>query len=403
MSLGPEDSSASGTVSACRWATFHSPSSRPKTWVAIALHNGDAAPRPRSGSRPGRSWSTSKAQTLRGTAASLIELTSAWSTGTRQETLLPHRPLGLVQVSCTRRFRHGVDHGRRPRWAAGAGSARQLGSIFDGMTDEVASRLVTVAGDRVLHVCEGGSPDGVPVVFHHGTPSGRLQAVLGAEAARRQGVRLVSFNRPGYGRSTDTPPGLTSVGLDTLRLADELGVEPFAVLGASGGGPYALATGLADPGRVRYRPRERATIHRAGPVDARRYLAGLSELGSRTRSSKRDVGAHHATGRRSSFWDTGSDRSIHLGRLSIVGAVPVASRAPGVVPRQASSGTRASVQGQRAEVSAPPRTPRDRTSARTRRTRSRGWLRSRCARAPAPTRRTRRVGTRRRRPDRSRW
>jgi pimeloyl-ACP methyl ester carboxylesterase len=118
------------------------------------------------------------------------------------------------------------------------------------MTDE-ASRLLSLPDDRVVDVWEGGILNGVPVVFHHGTPSGRLQAVLGAEAARRQGVHLVSFNRPGYGRSTDTPPSLASVGLDTLRVAEALGIDEFAVLGASGGGPYALATGLADPGRVR--------------------------------------------------------------------------------------------------------------------------------------------------------
>lgn len=98
---------------------------------------------------------------------------------------------------------------------------------------------------------EGGTRDGVPILFHHGTPSGRLQAVFGAEAASRQGVRLVSFNRPGYGQSTDTPPGLAAVGVDTLRVADALSIDEFAVLGASGGGPYALATGLADPARVK--------------------------------------------------------------------------------------------------------------------------------------------------------
>jgi pimeloyl-ACP methyl ester carboxylesterase len=119
------------------------------------------------------------------------------------------------------------------------------------MADETGSWLLDLPDGRTLHVWEGGDPDGVAVAFHPGTPSGRLQAVLGDESAHRQRVRLVSFNRPGYGRSTDTPPSLASVGLDTLRVADAFGIDEFAVLGASGGGPYALATGLADPGRAR--------------------------------------------------------------------------------------------------------------------------------------------------------
>ena len=119
------------------------------------------------------------------------------------------------------------------------------------MTAQVPRHLLVLPDDRQLAVWEGGSPDGVPIIFHHGTPSGRLQAVLGDESARRQGVRLVSFNRPGYGRSTDTPPGIASVGDDTLSVADAMGIDEFAVLGASGGGPYALAAGLADPGRVK--------------------------------------------------------------------------------------------------------------------------------------------------------
>ncbi|MER7249525.1 alpha/beta hydrolase [Kribbella sp. NPDC000426] len=112
------------------------------------------------------------------------------------------------------------------------------------------SERIVFADDRVVDVWEGGDPAGSPVVFQHGTPSSRLQASLGDAAAKSCGVRLISFSRPGYGGSTYTAPSLASVAHDTLQVADQLGVGEFAVLGASGGGPYAIATGIADPQRV---------------------------------------------------------------------------------------------------------------------------------------------------------
>jgi pimeloyl-ACP methyl ester carboxylesterase len=119
------------------------------------------------------------------------------------------------------------------------------------MTEEVRMRRVVLADHRIVETWEGGSLAGTPVIFHHGSPSSRLQAALVDASARHHNVRLISFSRPGYGRSTSTPPSLASVGRDTVLVADALGVGEFAVLGASGGGPYAIATGLADPERVR--------------------------------------------------------------------------------------------------------------------------------------------------------
>ena len=97
----------------------------------------------------------------------------------------------------------------------------------------------------------GGDPQGIPLVFFHGTPGGRLQAALGDGAASRAGVRLVAFSRPGYGGSTDGPTTLTSVGSDAGSVADALGIDAFAVLGVSGGGPYAVAAAAVLPERVR--------------------------------------------------------------------------------------------------------------------------------------------------------
>ena len=109
---------------------------------------------------------------------------------------------------------------------------------------------INLPDGRPLSVWIGGDPGGVPVIYLHGTPSSRLQAVLGHEAAVRQGVRLIAANRPGYGTAPDVPTSLSSVAEETLALADALGLNRFAVLGVSGGGPYALACGALAPERV---------------------------------------------------------------------------------------------------------------------------------------------------------
>ncbi|MGH3508811.1 MAG: alpha/beta fold hydrolase, partial [Nocardioidaceae bacterium] len=111
---------------------------------------------------------------------------------------------------------------------------------------------VSLPDGRTLDYWEGGDPDGSPVLFQPGTPSCRIQGMHGHEAALTTGVRLIAVSRPGYGASSTTPPGLASVGRDAGLLADALGLDEYAVLGVSGGGPYAVACGLADPERVRH-------------------------------------------------------------------------------------------------------------------------------------------------------
>jgi pimeloyl-ACP methyl ester carboxylesterase len=57
-------------------------------------------------------------------------------------------------------------------------------------------------------------------------------------------VRVLCPDRPGIGRSDPHPertiPGYAN---DVNTLVDAMGFERFAVLGYSGGGPYALACG----------------------------------------------------------------------------------------------------------------------------------------------------------------
>jgi pimeloyl-ACP methyl ester carboxylesterase len=109
---------------------------------------------------------------------------------------------------------------------------------------------VSRGGGRVLRVRDAGDPGGPVVMYFHGTPGSRLDLCFGEQLAAERGVRLVSFDRPGYGGSTAAPFGLASIAADAHAIADELGTARFATLGQSGGGPGALAAATVPGGRV---------------------------------------------------------------------------------------------------------------------------------------------------------
>jgi pimeloyl-ACP methyl ester carboxylesterase len=101
---------------------------------------------------------------------------------------------------------------------------------------------IDLADGRRLRAYDGGDPAGRPVVVHHGTPEdGQLWEPWIQDAAAR-GIRLVGYDRPGYGGSTVHPGRrVADAASDVLELVDALGIQRFATWGASGGGPHALA------------------------------------------------------------------------------------------------------------------------------------------------------------------
>lgn len=118
------------------------------------------------------------------------------------------------------------------------------------MTEPARFHEVELADGRVLAVEDRGDLDAPVVIAHHGTPSCRLDVPGGTEGAR-DGVRVITFDRAGYGLSTRRP-GRTvgDVAADVEAIADALGVGEFATIGVSGGGPHALATAALLGDRV---------------------------------------------------------------------------------------------------------------------------------------------------------
>ena len=105
----------------------------------------------------------------------------------------------------------------------------------------------------VLHAYDSGPDAAAPftLVWHHGSPQtgAPLEPVLSAAAAR--GIRVVSYGRPSYGGSTARPGrDVASASADVVAIADALGLDRLAMMGASGGGPHALAPAALAPERV---------------------------------------------------------------------------------------------------------------------------------------------------------
>ena len=89
------------------------------------------------------------------------------------------------------------------------------------------------------------------LLWHHGSPqTGALLAPVLA-AANARGIRLLSYGRPSYGGSSEQlGRTVADAASDVTQVLDLLGIERCAVMGASGGGPHALACAAALPDRI---------------------------------------------------------------------------------------------------------------------------------------------------------
>ena len=115
----------------------------------------------------------------------------------------------------------------------------------------VAQRDLRLADGRTLRAKDAGGESAAALVWHHGSPQSGAPLTPLVEAAARRGLRLVTYGRPSYGGSTPQPGrDVASAAGDVAQIADVLGLDRFAVMGASGGGPPALACAALMPERV---------------------------------------------------------------------------------------------------------------------------------------------------------
>lgn len=110
---------------------------------------------------------------------------------------------------------------------------------------------IQLKNGRKLGFAVYGPVSGAPVFLFHGIPGSRVLRHPDDSIVEELGIRLIAPDRPGFGlsgfvkgrRVPDWPADVTA-------LADVLGIRNFAVLGISGGGPYACVCAARLPERV---------------------------------------------------------------------------------------------------------------------------------------------------------
>jgi pimeloyl-ACP methyl ester carboxylesterase len=136
----------------------------------------------------------------------------------------------------------------------------------------MTARFVPLRDGRRLAYAEFGDPQGWPVLYCHGFPSSRREASLLHRGAEHLGVRVVAPDRPGFGDSDFQPRRrINDWPADIAALADHLGLSTFALLGVSGGAPFALACAAAIPERLQ----GLALVCPLGPIYEARILSQM--------------------------------------------------------------------------------------------------------------------------------
>jgi pimeloyl-ACP methyl ester carboxylesterase len=138
-------------------------------------------------------------------------------------------------------------------------------------------RTARTPDGRILAIEEAGDPNGRPVLVHMGTPNSRHLYQPNTVDAAVRGLRLISYDRPGYGGSTPQPGrSVADCAADVRAICAELGIDRLAMWGISGGGPHVLACAALLPDLVA----AAASLASPAPMNAEGldWFAGMGEL-----------------------------------------------------------------------------------------------------------------------------
>ncbi|MFC1946554.1 alpha/beta fold hydrolase [Chloroflexota bacterium] len=143
------------------------------------------------------------------------------------------------------------------------------------MSNDIKTQHIRLKDGRTMGYAEYGDPDGKPAFYFHGFPGSRLDWAFSDpnNSAAKMNIRIIALDRPGMGLSDFQPARkILDWPDDVIEVANYLQFDKFAVIGISGGGPYAAACAFKIPERLS----KTIIISGMGPSDAPQMKKGTS-------------------------------------------------------------------------------------------------------------------------------
>jgi len=110
---------------------------------------------------------------------------------------------------------------------------------------------IVLSDNRKLGFAEYGQEDGYAIIYCHGSQSSRLEMHYDMSFATKNGLRIITIDRPGHGISDFNPNGsIVSFAEDVKQLTEHLGLARFSVAGMSAGAPFALGLSYSLPEKI---------------------------------------------------------------------------------------------------------------------------------------------------------
>jgi pimeloyl-ACP methyl ester carboxylesterase len=126
-----------------------------------------------------------------------------------------------------------------------------LGRPCGRRKEDMSSYTIKIGNDKYIAVNEIGKTDGFPIVVNHGMIASIADEYL-FDSLVKNGYRVISFARPGYGSSTAFEmENIKEWGRIIEEILEKINVNKIDILGMSSGAPYSYAIAAVIPNKVR--------------------------------------------------------------------------------------------------------------------------------------------------------